>query len=64
MQTGIGNQYSKELIMLDKIYKNDDKFDGTGDNFSFKVKIFLDKCRRVGLPEDTYIQIFSIMLSG
>ena len=64
MQTGVRNQYSKELIMLDKIYKDDDKFGGTGDNFSFKVTIFLDKCRRVGLPEDAYIQGASIMLSG
>ena len=50
--------------MLDKIYKDDDKFGGTGDNFSFKVTIFLDKCRRVGFPEDAYIQGASIMLSG
>ena len=27
--------------MLDKIYKDDDKFGGTDDNFSFKVTIFL-----------------------
>ena len=50
--------------MLDKIYKDDDKFGGIGDNFRFKVTIFLDKCRRVGLPEDAYIQDTSIMLSG
>lgn len=64
MQTGVRNRYSKELIMLNKIYKDDDKFGGTDDNFSFKATIFLDKCRRVGLPEDAYIQGASIMLSG
>ncbi len=33
------------------------------DNFNFKVTIFLDKCRRVGLPVDGYIQGAFIMLS-
>lgn len=55
MQMGVRNQNSKDFIMLDKIYKNDDKFGDTGDNFSFKVIIFLDKYRWVSLPEDAYI---------
>ena len=42
------NQYAKELTLLEKIYKDNDKFSGTGDNFGFKLTIFLDKCRRVG----------------
>ncbi len=50
--------------MLDKIYKDEDKFSGTGDNFNFKVTIFYDKCRRVGLPPNAYIYGASIMLSG
>ena len=41
--------------MLDKIHKNDDKLGGLGDNFSFKVTIFFDKCKRVGLPKNVYI---------
>lgn len=49
--------------MLDKIYKDNDKFGGIGNNFNFKVTIFLDKCRQVSLPEDIYIQGASIMLS-
>lgn len=48
--------------MLDKIYKDDDKFGGISDNFSFKVTIFLDNCKQVGLPEDVYIQSAHIML--
>lgn len=52
---GITNQYSKELIMLDKIYKDDNKFGSTGDNFNFKVIIFFDKYRQVGLLTDVYI---------
>ena len=50
--------------MLDKIYKNDDKFGGTGNNFSFKVTIFLNKYRQIGLPEDAHILGAPIMLSG
>lgn len=41
--------------MLDKIYKDNNKFDGTGDNFNFKVTIFLNKFRQVDLPENVYI---------
>lgn len=55
MQTEVRNQYSKELIMLDKIYTDDDKFGGTTDNFNFKVTIFFDKYRQIGLPEYAYI---------
>lgn len=64
IQTGVRNQYSKKLIMLDKIYKDDNKFGGTGDNISFKVTIFLNKCKQVGLLEDAYIQGIFIMLLG
>ena len=57
-------QWSRELVLLDKIYKDDDKFSGTGDNFVFKVNIYYDKCRRVGLPPDAYLHDASIMLFG
>ena len=50
--------------MLDKIYKDEDKFSGTGDNFNFKVTIFYNKYRQVGLPPNAYIYGTSIMLSG
>ena len=63
-QRDIANQYSKELTLLDKIYKDEDKFSSTGDNFNFKVTIFYDKCSRVGLPPNAYIHGASIMLSG
>ena len=52
-----------KLIMLDKFYKDDDKFGDMGNNFSFKVTFFLNKYRHVGLPKDVYIQGASIMLS-
>ena len=50
--------------MLDKIYKDKDKFSGMGDNFNFKVTIFYDKYRQVGLLIDAYIYSASIILSG
>lgn len=48
--------------MLDKIYKNDDTFSGTGNNFNFKVIIFYDKCRQIRLLIDAYIHDALIML--
>ena len=56
--------YSRELTQLDKIYRDEDKFSGTGDNFNFKLTIFREKCNRVGLHPDGYSQASSIMLSG
>lgn len=50
--------------MYNKIYKDDNKFTDIGDNFKCKATIFFNKCRRVGLPEDAYIQGASIMLLG
>ena len=50
--------------MLDKIHKEKDKFSGTGDNFNFKVTIFYDKCRQIGLPPNAYIYGAFIMLFG
>lgn len=45
MQIQVRNSYSKKLIILDKININDDKFGGIDNNFSFKVRIFLNKYR-------------------
>ena len=50
--------------MLKKIYKNDDKFCGTGDKFKFEVTIFSDKCRQVNLLIESYIKKVFIILLG
>lgn len=42
MQIRVRNQYLKKLIMIDKIYKNNNKFSSTDDNFSFKIINFLN----------------------
>lgn len=41
--------------MLNKIYKNDDKFSGMSNNFSFKAIIFFDKYKQVKLSKNVYI---------
>ena len=48
--------------MFDKIYNNEVKFCGIGDNFNFKITIFYDKCRWVKLLRDAYIYVALIML--
>lgn len=48
--------------MLAKIYKNNNKFGGMGDNFNFKFIIFLNKCRQVGLLADNFVSSASIIL--
>ena len=57
-------QYSKKLAQLHELYKTEDKFDGTCDNFMFKLSIFHDKCRLVGLPSDAYLEGASVILTG
>lgn len=56
--------YSHELTQLDKVYKDEDKFHDTGDNFDFKLAIFYDRCARHGLSSDQYIRAAFIFVSG
>lgn len=51
-------------MQLDKLYKNKDKSGGTGDNFTFKLSVFYDKCQLVGLSSDTYLKGAFVMLTG
>lgn len=55
-------QFSRELTQLDKTYREEEKFGGTGDNFVFKINIFYDKCRRAGISSTAYMEAASIML--
>ncbi len=48
--------------MLDKIFKDEDKFSSTSENFNFKVTIFYDIYKRVGLLSNGFIYDISIML--
>ena len=55
-------QYSRELIQLDKCYKNAEKFTNTNDNFEFKSSIFEKKCKRIDLFFNAYMLEVFIML--
>ncbi len=44
------------------MYRNENKFDITNDNFDFKIMIFYDKCNRANLSQIAYDQNASIML--
>lgn len=48
--------------MFDKIYKNKYNFSNMGNNFKFKVVIFHNKCKQVGLLTNAYIYDTSIIL--
>jgi hypothetical protein len=56
------NDFFRQLVLLNKIYREKDKFSDTSNNFDYKVMIFYDKCRRVELLSHAYIQSVSIML--
>ncbi len=55
--------YEKKLSMLNKLYKNEKKFDDTEDNFDFKLTIYLDKCRHADLSKHAYEKEISAMLT-
>ena len=57
-------QHSHKFIQFDKIYKNENKFNETNDNFNFKFNIFINKCNRVDFFMKTWFKIVSIMLSN
>jgi hypothetical protein len=46
-----------ELANLIRIYRDEDKFKGTGENFEFKVMIFHDKCNVAGVPQYAYMHV-------
>jgi hypothetical protein len=56
--------YSKELSTLNKLYKNEEKFENTKNNFDFKLTIYLDKCKYVNLSEHAYEKNVSLMLTN
>ncbi len=56
--------FFRQLPLLNKIYKKNEKFSDTSSNFDFKVLKFYDKCRRARLSEHAYLQSVSIMLSN
>lgn len=45
MQIEVKYLYANKLIIIDKIYKAENMFSSTGDNFNFLVIIPFNKCR-------------------
>jgi Ni/Co efflux regulator RcnB len=56
--------YAKELSTLNKLYKNEEKFDDTENNFDFKLTIYLDKCKFADLSKHAYEKDVSLMLTN
>ncbi len=63
-QSRFVQNFFKKLSQLDKIYKNDEKFKNTDDNFDFKLKIFINKCKRVELSSYAYLKEIAFMLAN
>jgi hypothetical protein len=58
------NDWSRQLTLLNKIYKKNEKFNDTNSNFDFKILKFYDKCRSARLFEHSYLQSVLIMLTN
>jgi hypothetical protein len=56
--------YSKEAVIIAKIYTDDQKYNGVSNSFNFKLTIFYDIYRRSGLPPEGYISAFPTILKG
>ncbi len=56
--------YAKELSALNKLYKDEEKFGSTRNNFDFKLTIYLDKCKFADLSEHVYGKEISLMLTN
>jgi hypothetical protein len=63
-QSRLVQNFFKKLSQLDKIYKNDEKFKNTDDNFEFKLKIFINKCKRVELSSHAYLKEIAFMFAS
>jgi hypothetical protein len=63
-QSRFVQNFFKKLSQLNKIYKNDEKFKNTDDNFEFKLKIFINKCKRVDLSSHAYLTEIAFMLAN
>ena len=58
------NPWSREFALLDKIYRDEDRFSETRDTFNFKIIVFRERCRRVGFPPEAYTHGASKLISG
>ena len=56
--------HGREIAEIAKIYTDEQKYGGVGDNFDHKLTIFYDICNRVDLPQELWTKAFPTMLKG
>jgi hypothetical protein len=56
--------YSKKAVTIAKIYTDDQKYNSISNSFDFKLTIFYNIHRRSGLPPESYMTTFLIILKG
>ena len=56
--------FGREVATLSKLYTEESKYGGEGDNFEFKLKIFNNACKKADIPPEGKIDALSIMLKG
>jgi hypothetical protein len=56
------DNYARKIVFLSKIYKDEDRFSDSEDNFEFKLLIFFDRCSQINLSKHAYLKVVSIML--
>ena len=55
--------FGREAANLSKLYTEESKYGGEGDNFEFKLKIFNNACKKTDIPPEK-IDALSIILKG
>ena len=55
---------AKQISEIARIVTDEQKYDGLNGSFDHKYTIFVDVCRRVGLPEDALARAFPVILKG
>ncbi|RKF56281.1 hypothetical protein GcM3_196042, partial [Golovinomyces cichoracearum] len=54
--------FSKVAANFERTYTNENKYEGMGDNFGYKIRNFKDVCQKMGLQHSQYMETFSGML--
>jgi hypothetical protein len=56
--------YSRQIANLSKIYTNEDRYSSQlDDSFDFKLDIFVDNCKRVGILVEAFGLAFPTILT-
>ena len=56
--------FGRVVATLSKLYNEESKYGGEGDNFEFKLKIFNNACKKADIPHEGKVDALSIMLKG